>query len=210
MIACRFGEQLGLNVRHYRSVAVVGAGVPPSAVATAIFASLGPLYVNILTASASFESVSVAKILPLPRGMSQQTTDTPLVGLQVGDPLPKQVAGLISLRTLFSGRRFRGRMYIPFPPEILNELPDARPSASYLTVLGTIASFVIAPLPISVGADSETFLPVVLHRDDLTDTFIFDAMVRPVWATQRRRGDFGRTNPASGAGGSIIIEPNGL
>lgn len=203
-IGCRFGDQLGLNVRHYRSVASTGPGpISPQLFADELFDRLDATYIAILTSSSEFRGVIVQKILPLPAGMGFLSSQDAIAGSQTGDPLPRQVSGLISLRTDFSGRRFRGRAYIPFPPETLSEA-DATPTAFYLAGLADIAQAMVEPLGVTDGGSTETWLPVIFHRDSGTTDFITSAMVHDAWATQRRRGSFGRPNALLGGGSPIV------
>ena len=44
------------------------------------------------------------------------------------------------------------------------------------------------------GGNTATLIPVIFHRGNGTTTDITLCKPRPLWATQRRRGDFGRIN----------------
>lgn len=205
VIGCRFGDQLGLNVRHYFSFASAGTGaVTLTGIANGFAAALGPLYQGVLSESAEFRGVVVQKIKPLPMGMPALSSLGVLPGLRSGDPLPRQIAGLISFQTAFAGRRMRGRSYIPFPAESDNE-PDTTPSVTYITALSFLAAQLISLVTVTEGANSEQLMPVIFHRDTTSVTQILTATANDAWATQRRRGSFGRPNAL--IGGSTPIVP---
>jgi hypothetical protein len=201
---CRFGDQLGLNVRHYRSVNTIGGVVTLQALADEMAADFDNIYPTVLSGFAEFRGVMVQKIFPGPMGMPVVSSLAPVQGIVAGEPLPRQVSGLISFRTAFAGRRFRGRSYIPFPAEASNDA-DSTPVNAYLTQMGVLALEFLQPRSVTEGAFTEQFQPTLWHRDTMTDDPILTATVNDAWATQRRRGSFGRPNPLTG--GVVIIGP---
>lgn len=200
---CVAGSQVGLNVRHYRSIASVGGAVGVDQFANALFDDFDTAYITLLSDQATFHGVFVQKIFPLPMGMPAMSAQAALTGLLTGDLLPRQVAGLISLRTDFSGRRFRGRVYVPFASEASNEV-DSSPNAAQLANLAILATQFLQEVTVIQGPATETIAPVIWHRDLGTSDFIRTAMVHDAWATQRRRGSFGRPNEIPGGGGVPI------
>jgi len=66
------------------------------------------------------------------------TDPTTTVGGATGDILPHQTQGLgrLSTSTVFGGRRLRGRLFIPGPPESVNSA-GGLPTSSYTTTLTT-------------------------------------------------------------------------
>lgn len=194
VIGTRFGDQIGLNVRHYVSVNTTGGGISSLVLlANALASRFSAIYPSLISAAAEFRGVIVQKVRPLPAGMPFLSTSAAVPGNNPTDPLPGQVAGLISLRTAFSGRRFRGRAYIPFPAEEHND-SDSTPTGFYLTNLTTLAQAMVNPIGITDGGATESYVPAVYHKEDGTATFITSAVVNDGWATQRRRGVFGRPN----------------
>jgi hypothetical protein len=72
---------------------------------------------------------------------------------------------------------------------------DGIPSATYISnaqALGNVLSIPTGAIP--NGAGSLNMSPVIWHRSTNTFTLINGYVVRPKFATQRRRGDFGRVN----------------
>lgn len=203
-IGCRFNEQIGLNVRHYESVASTGGGISSlGLLANALATRFGGLYAVLMSSSAEFRGVICQRIRPLPPTMPIISNIATVVGAVGADPLPRQVSGLISLRTNFAGRAFRGRAYIPFPAET-DSGGDATPTPVYLSALTALAAAMLEPVGITDGGSTESFLPVVYHRADRTTSYITSAIVHDNWATQRRRGSFGRPNALLGTEVPIV------
>lgn len=107
--------------------------------------------------------------------------------------LPSQTAGIISLKSTTLGKIGAGRTYIPFPSPTVNDA-DGTPTAAYIADLDNLANFLKSPVVVIAGGVTATF-KVCLYRGG-TDTprFIESAISKNAWATQRRRGAFGRLN----------------
>ncbi|MCJ7620358.1 MAG: hypothetical protein MUP64_09100, partial [Anaerolineae bacterium] len=102
-----------------------------------------------------------------------------------------------SKRVITPGRRKGGRMYIPFPGEGDNDATSL-PSAAYVARLATHATGVLNTLTVGV---TFTAIPVVQAITYVGGVLILGATrtiteVRSSdrWATQRRRGSYGRKN----------------
>ena len=113
--------------------------------------------------------------------------------------LPTQSAGLVSLYTNGRGRRNHGRMYIPFPDMANNDPVKNVPNALYLTGLTTIGNLFSGPALTIVDTNSATYTyNSVLFNPykSLVNNMkaITSNIPRAKWATQRRRGAYGRTN----------------
>jgi len=111
-----------------------------------------------------------------------------------------QVCGLISYQTDKARQSQRGRCYVAFPSQQLDS-GGGSPDATYITRLGTLASDMIAGLSVSAGGRTATLVRVLLHGKDKNGnqivpfiTPITGSKQSELWATQKRRGNFGRTN----------------
>src|SRR5690606_6703804 len=113
----QLGNQLGLNVRHYEVASEVGTGADLLSMAEDLGTIFGPLYIALLSSSAEFRGVGARKIRPIPVSGEALSNAGAGFGAVTGDPLPRQVSGLISLRTASTTVAKRGRAYIPFPSE---------------------------------------------------------------------------------------------
>jgi len=102
---------------------------------------------------------------------------------------------LISLYSATLGKIGQGRTYVPFPcPD--DNAGDGTPTAGYVTRLANLAVFLSTDLVIVAGAQTATFKPCLYRGGVDTPRFIQDAVNHDAWATQRRRGSFGRLNKA--------------
>lgn len=190
-----YDDQVGLNRRYFEVSNSAGGGITDQEAAGGLDGIAAPLYKACMAAAATYRGVSVQRALPAPRTVAVVSTANAGAGLNAGDVLPKQVSGLISLRTDFAGRAFRGRAYIPFPSEASNAA-DSQPVAGYITVLDNLAAYLIGAHIIAGGGGASATLTGVLWRPPAGVTYTYaQAISSNRWATQRRRGDYGAQNP---------------
>lgn len=104
-----------------------------------------------------------------------------LAGTGSGAALPPQTAICVSLRTALPTRAGRGRFFLPAP--IVTVSSAGRISA---TAQGQVLAAVAGMLTAMQG---DAFIPVVLHRDDMTSDDITSVDVGDVFDTIRRRRD---------------------
>jgi len=148
--------------------------------------------VAVLSTDATFSGVKCFQLTQPPTPLGGIATD-PASGGDAGGILPGQVCGITSYRTLLTGRAYRGRHYLPFPSQA-NVDTDGTPSTTYLTDANIWQGKYRTYGPLTVGAVTATFVPIVFHKASGTHTVIGDGFAKKKWATQRRRGDFGRLN----------------
>jgi hypothetical protein len=107
--------------------------------------------------------------------------------------LPTQVSGIITKRSSFTGRANRGRIYFPFPATQSLDT-DETPKAAYVTLIQAYADNIGALHSVTSAGGSANLTPIIVNRT-LSHLVVWeDSLARKRWATQRRRGDFGRTN----------------
>lgn len=202
-IWCSDAEQASVNNIWY-SVAAVGA---PAAtdfdVATQMNALLAPLYKPILSELAAFRGVQVQIHTNTPAypAVNSVVFDNSLNGPGTGGPtaLPRQTCGLGSFSTNFPGRQFRGRVYFPFPGVEADD-GTGKPIAGYVAAIQTITDDLSTGVSIVESTRTATLVRALVHVKAPKSG------IRPVptpvtggsasfkWATQRRRGSFGRPN----------------
>jgi len=107
--------------------------------------------------------------------------------------LPTQSSGLITLRSSTLGKIGAGRTYIPFPTPVDNET-NGSPTVDYVSRLLDIGDFLKTNFLVVDGGVTATFRPCLYRGGTDTPRFIEERVARDAWATQRRRGDFGRLN----------------
>lgn len=194
-VGCQWGVQAGVNVTHWFVSAIGGASVNDSDIAAHFDATFAVLYKPLIHNNSRYEGVKVQKIRPLPVSLAAISTANAGVGTGGAAALPPQVAGLISLRTAFSGRAFRGRIYLPFPGEGDNIDATGRPEVLYVNTATTLGTALVTPQVVTAGANTATLRCGIYRRSNFTINTVQAAIVRSLWATQRRRGDFGQPNP---------------
>lgn len=192
-IRCRMQQQLSVNTIDYQVLAA-SAAMTPQMLADAYSLAMAPSLKTFLCALASYSKLTVQ----VQSGAIVQAQVESFVGAGTGfpgsDPLPKQVAGLIQKRTDFAGRQFRGRLYMPFPYKDVADL-TGNVSGTQHDSMTTFASIVLVNRTYASGGESVTVQPVLRHKAaGVNVTPIVSSPVSYSWATQRRRGDFGRAN----------------
>lgn len=192
-LACYCRDQLALNIVHARMKTVVVAPTYPK-LAEGFEALFGADMKTLINNEAEFLGVAIRSVFIAPLGPEYISSLLAGAGTGTGDVLPLQVTGMITKRTLAPGRKYRGRFYAPFPSES-DSAVTGKPSAGYLTKLDNISftlKSIAAPTAWGAGNTAEF---VVFRRTNPTDSKIISgATNQNKFATQRRRGSYGRPN----------------
>lgn len=196
VMVSRFLDQLGLNIRHYRVDAIQGQGFTLGQFATLMGGVVGPVYKPAMGTQATYLGTLVRIVGIGASSPAAWDTVGTGVGTAIGDMMAKQTCGLLGFTTAFAGRGNRGRTYVPFPTESQND-PTGVPAAAYQALLDTIAQMWMG-IRIIAGPDGGTSTPVLFHKREGSMSTLLAYIVRTKWATQRRRGDYGRVNPVGG------------
>jgi hypothetical protein len=174
---------------------VTGAPVNAGDLAFAYMAATDPNF-TLLTANAVLilgaRASRVKGAGPDPQAGIATSTST---GSSANPPMPQQASGIMSYYTIFAGRSKRGRMYIPFP-SVGDQDTDASPIQNYadrITALGDNIMGVTAFTGISTGSANINW--VIWHKATLTTDDVASHIGRKRWATQKRRGNYGKLNP---------------
>jgi hypothetical protein len=191
-VACHTPNQVGINTLYYRVTDVAAGNLPASEVAEFFTTRFKPLWRECLSSNATFRGTSVQRVEPQPKSIPVPFVN-PDPGLFLGDKLPGQVSGIITTQTIFAGRRFRGRLYIPFPSEDANSATGLV-HPNYVTALDDLADGLGPQIFIVTPSGSGTVRHVLYHRDADSYTDIASYVARDRWATQRRRGHYGALN----------------
>lgn len=187
-IICTAEGQVAYNVRHGIITALGGAGLPDSTLAADLATTLGPEYKDLIGTLARFEGVSV-QIRRLDALFAAQFSNNESgEGTLAGDMLPTQVCGLIRFRSNFAGRQGRGRLYVPFPTESVNDA-DGDPTAPYLAAMVDLADNLIGSFVSAEGENSATLNWRVSSSTLGSQRPITAYDLRTKWATQRRRSE---------------------
>lgn len=179
--------QLSMNTVHYIVTNETAGGATLQELVDDFDLQMKTSFRNCLSTSAELRGFTVQRIWPMPVSALYKSTTGAGAGTVAGQTLPTQVSGIITLRTLWGGRKNRGRVYVPFPSENSMDA-NADPTAAYKTLLQTFGGVLTIPWT-TVGAGGTTTIAMVLKNKDFPATPpIFQAEARSYFATQRRRG----------------------
>lgn len=194
---CRTTDQIGLNVFHYLVSKTGGTQLLSDFTTWLHTHGFGPAMIACLSSEAEFRGILVRVVQPTPSVFFGDMIDQG-DGTVAGDMLPRQVAGLISKRSAVAGRRKSGRFYMPFPGEGDNA-DTAVPTDDYVSRLTTVSTAIVSDL-----GDGTTYSAqlCIYQRPRTVGGVLMPYATRAVsftkaseaWATQRRRGSYGRTN----------------
>lgn len=205
-ICCYTPTQISLNDFFVQTLSE-GANPPTAAaVAESIDIVMAPLYKPWMSSLARYRGVAVSKVsIPLPTATAGVSRDG--VGTGTAVLCPTQVSGLVGFKTAFAGRHFRGRVYPGFVDDAF-KAADGSLTAPGLVVLNNLAfgfltlwnaTDIVAPfgtgvLGTTVRARIEDLPPATPPTFTITYNRVLSAIGRSRFATQRRRGQFGKTN----------------
>ncbi len=193
VVRCQLNDQAGINVRHFRASAVVGL-VTYDQIAQGVATTLEPNYTDLMCDPSLFIRCSARRVKPLPHTPFTDSADLDVNGTAGADPAPSQCTGIISFYSDVAGRKGRGRAYIPFPSTSSVDA-DGKPVAGYLTNILALANVMSSVITVAPGGASVDLTPVIFHRTLATSDDITRVKTPAKFATQRRRGAYGRPNP---------------
>jgi len=186
------GEQAGVNTIYYRVGTVTGT-VADSDAAIDFDTTINAAYKALLSTLAVYRGI-VARVIKTPLPISVFTIANAGAGTGGTTALPRQTSGLISWKTNFAGRGFRGRTYLPFPWGTAVANQEA-PTAAYVTAINTLATAINGFTTATSGGGGPAQLAQVLRvKAPASPIPINDFLESDKWATQKRRGSFGRAN----------------
>jgi hypothetical protein len=136
----------------------------------------------------------VGTIFPRPPEIAIETVNQ-VNGAVGGVTMPTQSRAVLGFVTALAGPRYRGRLYLP-TVDSGKMTTTSYPAAAVITASGVLGTALIAPI-VSGGS---TWQPVILHKTlpptvVYTTTPITGRVSVRFYGTQRRSGNYGRTNP---------------
>lgn len=192
---CTAGDQTSVNVIHYEVISIQGGTVSQEAATDDLATHFANSYKGALCAAATYNGAGLRRITPLIPTSETFSPNGAGPGNLIGTLMPRQVCGLITKRTATPGPRGRGRFYVAFPPEEANE-GNGVPTVPYVGLITALAN----ALDDDVIAVDEVGLGTATLRLQLVNRLTFQHLEvtrcdpRAKWATQRRRGSYGRPN----------------
>lgn len=191
------GSQLGITQCHFVCNGETGNSAFDEDFRDYLSLNTSAKFKDCLNNNANHRGISVWRIWPLPKPVPIISTAGAGNGTGAGDPLPKQVSGIIKKKTSQAGRAYRGRMYIPFPSEGNNDPTQGRPNGAYIALLSLFALTIEPQITVGAGPDTAILKSCIVHASvPGTFNYITEFDEPPYWATQRRRGDYGPQNVA--------------
>jgi hypothetical protein len=194
---CTSGAQASVNTFWYLCGLETGT-VDLNQAAAAFDSLIATMLKGIIASTAAYKGVQCyVKRTPIPNpGKSVAGAG---VGTATGSEVAPQICGLTRWNTDFAGAGFRGRTYWPFPTTVQDAVGGI-PTSTYLTAIGTLATAIQNFALINPGGGDQIVVGLVLHHSSRkvgpvpAPTAIDANSSIPLWATMRKRGNFGRPN----------------
>lgn len=185
-------EQLGLMDTHWSISSVVGT---PDGLdlATAIDTTVGAVLKPFLPSVAAYAGCEAVRVLPAPVYDPDISIGSAGAGSFGATVLPPQCACILKLDTGMIGKSKRGRLYVPFPASGSLD-PSGVISAGARTLLTAMGSALLGGIVVGAGGDTAVATLGVYSRKLSTIAEVTDIATPFGFATQRRRGFYGRSN----------------
>lgn len=183
-----------LNFRYEAGISTGGSGTEFDS-AVAFDTMIAPLIKPVINNNATYRGTLCQKIWPLPIPARAQSTGGVGAGTSGATALPRQTAGLTTWRSSLAKQANRGRTYWPFPSTTSNSA-NGLPLAGYQGALVTMAT-AIRTLAVLVGPTGGDFCVAtfgIFHKATHGFTPIESSTASAFWATQKRRGSYGKAN----------------
>lgn len=190
--------QIGINTFWYKVLAVGAIPSTDQDVATTFDAAVSTQMLRILNNNAEYRGIRVQIYLALtatPTFVDVISVAGAGAGTGGATSLAKQVAGITSWYTNQPRQAFRGRSYWPFPAAE-HDTGDGFPDAAYVVQINDLSNQIKNYSNPSTGGRIATVQQVLFNRKTKGFTPIASYLARPLWATQRRRGSYGRPQGA--------------
>jgi len=192
---CKIPGQVSTNTHKWQLTTLTsGASFPSSPFITAMDAQLAGDYNPLLSNDAEYYGSQVYLLNPIgppPRPDHVNVNNNP--GTGGAGLLPSQSSGLISLYSTTLGKIGQGRTYIPFPA-VGGNSADGTPTPTYVSDLNVLAATLKTNFAVVDGGITATFRPCLYRGGTDVPRFIESSNAQDAWATQRRRGAYGRLN----------------
>lgn len=191
-IYCTAANQVAINVLHYAVAAIGGAVMQYDDLPDRAYVHYEPSYRNWMSDAANFAGVGVRRLAPDAKTIEYTSIDI-VPGEQEAVCLPLQVAGLITFRSDTPGPAGRGRAYIPFAPVTAVEEAGAMVDDAK-TRLEAVATGIGPSISWTAVASAWTLTLQQIIAPRIPSLYVGVSAPTGLWATQRRRGDYGRPN----------------
>jgi hypothetical protein len=190
-------QQTAVLNRYWQFVQQVSIGlITFTDLATAVDTLTATRWKAWLTDDAHYNGCRARKMYPLDRHQWEVVTTGAGAGGGGAIASPAQVCGLVTFRTPFIGKNAEGRFYAPFPPAAFFT-GDGTISSAGMTILTALSGEYSTQLTVNGTTGGQAiFNPVVFNPTKPTalPPIITSGAPSTSFATQRRRGAYGRFN----------------
>lgn len=183
-------EQAAVNSYFFEITAASSSSDTDQALSDAIDTIIAPKYKSALGSDSDYRGTQLYIVTRRPMPAYVSTTASAGFGTASGLTMGRQTSGLIAWRTAFAGPGFRGRTYFPFPTTG-EDASGAIPSNGYLTILNGLSTALTGGNSFGVAGTAKLS---IFHRTTRTPTTVTSGAPIAKWATQKRRGSYGRAN----------------
>jgi hypothetical protein len=186
-------EQAAVNTFHFKVTAVGGLIASLEDMIKDIDDTVEALYKAILNQQATYDGILGQIVFPPPLMVHVVRTTNAGAGTGGAQGAARQVAGLLRWGTPLAGPGGRGRNYLPFTSNADSDgigVPTAGYGANATAFAVALSSFTT----VSEGGRTATVAFGLKKRNSSTFTAITSGNFEQKWATQKKRGSFGRPN----------------
>jgi len=196
LVACRVWcqdlEQASVNTFNFLITNVTGNPVLGD-LATDLQTFMAAAIKALINNGATYKGFQLGLPLRIPQPVWEPYTTGTGIGTAGANALPRQACGLFTHITAYSGPANRGRTYLPFP-STTDDAASGVPNSSYQTRVATLTGNLLSVGAIGSGGNTATATWVVHSRVHGTSRQVDTAIFRTAWATQKKRGTYGRPN----------------
>jgi len=192
-------NQLGINVHYGNIMEIAPGGLAEITVANALSTWLGTKVKGCICTNAKFLGVSVRQYR-VGEAFPPATVYSKLsAGFGTGGdpPCPKQASGIFRKKTLMGGKKGQGRCYVPFPAVTAVEA-DGNPTDEYLAAVHDYCARCDLLENVSLDPLLVISFGLMKWRNAASFRGIIECSEVDRFATQMRRGDYGRLNAIPG------------
>jgi len=190
---CADAEQASVNTYYFLVNDIGTPAATDSDLAQGLDTLLAPLYKAIITNDASYRGVEVQIASQIPLPVPQFWATHTGAGTAGTPGLPRQAAGLVSFRTTLAGPGHRGRVFLPFVAAASNRAPG-QTTTTYIDDVTDLMNALTNYSAVSSGGRTATVQFGIFSKKNSNFFALENFIVAAGWATQRRRGSYGRPN----------------
>lgn len=183
------GEE-AINTVYYIVTSIGGSPATDHDIAQAFDAANAGTFQAALPTDTHYDGVEVSIVTFAPPGVTQKAGTGAGAGVWASIAMGNQVSGIISWITRFAGPKYRGRLFFPFPG--VSTILAGIPTGAYLAVLNAVAAAIFGFTTVAVSGRTCSLLQVLYHRTTKTFDYISTASLPDKFATQKRRGNYGK------------------